>query len=48
MQIRVHSSQKKDHLILMLNATGQMPVTFELERSEARELIMKLDNKITP
>lgn len=48
MQIAVHTSTNKDHYILMINAVGKQPYTVELERSQARELIMKLDNKIAP
>ena len=48
MQIAVHRSTNKDHYILMINAVGKQPFTIELERSQARELIMKLDNKIQP
>ena len=48
MKISVHRAKEKDHYILSINAAGQMPMTVTLERSQARELIMKLDNKITP
>lgn len=32
----------------MINEIGRIPVTFELEKSQARELIQKLDNTIEP
>jgi hypothetical protein len=48
MKISVHRAKEKDHYILSINAAGQMPMTVTLERSQARELIMKLDNKIIP
>ena len=48
MTIKVHDAPEKDHYLVMINAVGQLPATFKLERSQARELIMKLDNKITP
>jgi len=48
MKIDIHRATEKDHYILSINAAGQMPMTVKLERSQARELIMKLDNKIIP
>ena len=48
MKIDVHNAREKDHYILSINAAGQMPITVTLERSQAREVIMKLDNKIKP
>lgn len=47
MIIKVHNAPEKDHYLLTINAVGQLPATFKLERSQARELIMKLDNKIS-